>query len=89
MKVSKLRSILSALPDDASIFVSTGGGDQIVEPLIKVETQLGFIDKEVWLIDADAGDALYCKVCNAFLNVGNTPMKDEEGNECCEECIDK
>ena len=85
MKVSKLRSILSALPDDASIFVSAG--DQIIEPLIKVESKLGFVDKEVWLIDADAGDALYCHVCNAFLNIGNAPMKDEEGKECCEECI--
>jgi len=87
MKVSKLKSILEFLPDDASIFVSAG--DQIIEPLIKVESKLGFVDKEVWLIDADAGDALYCRGCNAFLNVLNAPMKDEEGNECCEECIDK
>ena len=93
MKVSKLRSILSALPDDANIIFSETDTEVLFDITLFGQNNLPFLGEDVWLFKLIP---LLCKTCEAPLGELNNPIsippekQDEFASaQYCEECIDK
>ena len=86
MKVSKLKSILSSLPDDAAIILTDDRQELLFDLTLLGQNHIPFLGQEVWVI---LPTLIQCPVCDAPLTETNTPINIEGHPSCCEECIDK